>query len=418
MFNNAVLDVTIGLVFIYLLYSLLASTVKEFIATIFEYRGKMLERGIEQMLDGKNYKYFWWDRLRYWMSKKAAEKPDSKLALKKGLFASNITSHELYRRSAENATDKRPSYLAADTFSDILIDVMKGDANDSALLKNIEQYVDQNLAGNEGLQKILKMYLDQANGDLQKFKLIVENWYNDTMDRVSGWYKQQSNRILMTIGLFMAVIFNVSTIEIVDKLSTDKTAREALVQNATQYVKSHMDSAHQEPIKPAANPAAIDTSNKSVGGKKTVDSSKPNSLVNTDTNFTVIREKLDSMKKLYKSTIEENNTLVGLGWDDYGFTSDSLKWVNDGANPKCKPEHKSWPGKVIYILKKTATTPRKWLGFLLTAFAISLGAPFWFDLLNRFINLRASGAKPGNKSSTPVSKTALLNQKPDPTAKG
>jgi len=31
------------------------------------------------------------------------------------------------------------------------------------------------------------------------------------------------------------------------------------------------------------------------------------------------------------------------------------------------------------------------LGWLITAFAVSLGAPFWFDLLNKFVNIRASG---------------------------
>jgi hypothetical protein len=34
------------------------------------------------------------------------------------------------------------------------------------------------------------------------------------------------------------------------------------------------------------------------------------------------------------------------------------------------------------------------IGLLLTAFAVSLGAPFWFDLLNKFVNLRASGPPP------------------------
>ena len=61
--NNTILEVAIGLVFIYLLYSLLATTIKEFIATIFSYRGRMLERGLEQMLDGKNYSFYWWDRI-------------------------------------------------------------------------------------------------------------------------------------------------------------------------------------------------------------------------------------------------------------------------------------------------------------------------------------------------------------------
>jgi hypothetical protein len=33
-------------------------------------------------------------------------------------------------------------------------------------------------------------------------------------------------------------------------------------------------------------------------------------------------------------------------------------------------------------------------GWIITAFAISLGAQFWFDLLNKFVNIRAAGQKP------------------------
>ena len=34
------------------------------------------------------------------------------------------------------------------------------------------------------------------------------------------------------------------------------------------------------------------------------------------------------------------------------------------------------------------------LGWLITALAVSLGAPFWFDLLNRLVKLRGTGTKP------------------------
>jgi len=33
-------------------------------------------------------------------------------------------------------------------------------------------------------------------------------------------------------------------------------------------------------------------------------------------------------------------------------------------------------------------------GWLMTAFAVSLGAPFWFDILKRFMNVRAAGVPP------------------------
>lgn len=34
---------------------------------------------------------------------------------------------------------------------------------------------------------------------------------------------------------------------------------------------------------------------------------------------------------------------------------------------------------------------KKTTGILLTTFALSLGAPFWFDMLNKLVNIRAAG---------------------------
>jgi hypothetical protein len=35
-------------------------------------------------------------------------------------------------------------------------------------------------------------------------------------------------------------------------------------------------------------------------------------------------------------------------------------------------------------------------GFVITALAISMGAPFWFDLLKKMMQLRGDGAKPAS----------------------
>jgi hypothetical protein len=65
-----------------------------------------------------------------------------------------------------------------------------------------------------------------------------------------------------------------------------------------------------------------------------------------------------------------------------------------------------WPGKddelMWFIIVKV-------VGVLLTVAAISLGAPFWFDLLNQVVNLRAAGAAPAPSraaSATTVPTTA------------
>ena len=427
--NNTILDVAIGLVFIYLLYSLLATTIKEFIATIFSYRGRMLERGLEQMLDGKNYSFYWWDRIAnffLWLfqwkklgGEKGARIDSStflsktilnqepaagtnttpkilrwKLNQKADLFAANITNHPIYTRTAENALfAKKPAYLSADNFSNILIDVLginkTTGANQLPSMSDITSFVKDKLTDNLELQKILNVYIAQANNDVLQFKTLVENWYDSTMNRVSGWYKKQANRILIIIGFFLAAAFNVNTIGIVRKLSVDKNVREAMVKNASAYINEHIGSVHNPKSNKSGQDSIADTITAANPKAKTT-GIKTDST--GDTNFAPIRAKLDSIKKLYDSTIGETNTTMGLGWGDFGAKK-------GGTKPSEPP---GFFAKIWFIFIKTFFNPYNLFGFLITAFAISLGAPFWFDLLNRFVNLRSGGVKPApvNKPDT------------------
>jgi hypothetical protein len=507
MFNNAALDVAIGLIFIYMLYSLLATTIKEFIATIFSYRSRMLERGIEQMLDGRNYSYYWWDKvgnwILYWWQQKKIKKstvikeavqtpganakdqteifngrvmindpaiqpnnPDyikrRKLNEKAKLFTANVTNHALYKRMAENSLFfKKPAYMSSDSFSDILIDILSQQKSTTpgtpVLMKDISAFVDK-LEDNPELKKILGIYIEQANGDLQRFKLLIENWYDGTMDRVSGWYKKQATRVLLTIGFVMAIIFNISTIEIVRKLSESKPLRDAIVKNATEYVDTHLEANEKKQEasnrveaenKRNADSLALVEKSKTQADSKSKDSTKVKDSVsaikdstktgatspvaNDDSVFAKAKRQVEEMKQFYKESLEENNNLLGLGWGDYDYKKDSTLYHNDRdkyysthsswfswlhckkSDPKELPKRSGW-FKVLYVLRHGIFNWINLVGFIITAFAISLGAPFWFDLLNKFINIRVSGKKP--EESTPVSKTANLNKNPDPTAKG
>ena len=40
----------------------------------------------------------------------------------------------------------------------------------------------------------------------------------------------------------------------------------------------------------------------------------------------------------------------------------------------------------------------KLIGWIITILAISLGAPFWFDILNKVASIRSSGTKPASAS--------------------
>lgn len=487
MFNNVVLDVTIGLVFIYLLYSLLATAINEFIAMIFAYRHRMLEKGIEQMLDGKNYSYYWWDKVFNWLKwifgffilkksfkqnklaaknlkrnryltnniinneKTSKEKKSGhyiyrrKLNGKAELFARNIINHPLYRRKSEQSIlFKKPAYLTASAFSDILFDVLSNRQSKTGatpiLMDTIKKFVNTKIKNNDDLKNILNIYIEQANGDVQKFKLLLEDWFDDSMNRVSGWYKRQATKILFLIGLVLAFTFNVSTIEIVHKLSVNKDLREATAQVATRYVQSK----NTQEVKLKAK----------------------NDSVNQYFTKKEAEQRLKDIKTFYNDTLAKVNNMMGLGWGDFGYKKkytpmllvkrandssylqgmiskltidkkvrlirfykenkiiDSLrihpdqkltkKYFKTYLDAKYKLNGKATFWEMITFIFSFANI----IGFILTALAITLGAPFWFDLLNKFVNIRAGGNKPAEdktaSSTTTVSKTVLLNQKPDP----
>jgi hypothetical protein len=64
----------------------------------------------------------------------------------------------------------------------------------------------------------------------------------------------------------------------------------------------------------------------------------------------------------------------------------------DRSNPKLVPPSNDIGAWLLKIF-----------GWLITAFAISLGAPFWFDLLNKFMVVRST-VKPREKSPEEPSK--------------
>jgi hypothetical protein len=200
------------------------------------------------------------------------------------------------------------------------------------------------------------------------------------MEQCTEWYKRKIQVVLLVLGLLMAWFFNADTIGIVHKLSTDKKAREEMVTMAAAYIQNNKNI----PI------AASDSSKDSVAVKS-------------------FNQKLDSLFKIkaqLDKDIAKANSLLGSG----SWLPDSVMVLKDSAT-----------GKPVYIPELDAAaaakisgfshapygkyfkfgTCDKWhyffhmfclhfIGFLITALAISLGAPFWFDMLNKLIQLRTS----------------------------
>jgi hypothetical protein len=327
MFNSTVLEVIIGLVFIYLLYSLLATIIQEIISTYLGLRSEMLKKGIIRMLGD------------------ATDDKD---------LTQSFYNHPLIKFLGENKSSNKPSYINSKNFSKVLIDLLRGE--DVQPGQSYASIIQQSLNTGKTLWgggseispqtlSFLKSLWVDAQGDVKRFAILLEQWFDETMDRASGWFKKKTQFILFFIGFTLAIIFNIDTISMVKKLSHDPKLATQLADNASVYIQNNKEILNQK----LALADSLENSNKEVY-KDQLDSiiTESNKLIN-------------SANDLVQGSIKDSNKLLGLGWGD---DSNDFCW---------------W---------------RNILGWIITALAISLGAPFWFDLLNRFMKLRGSVATP------------------------
>jgi hypothetical protein len=361
MTNLIVLDVVIGLVFVYLLYSMLTTILQELIATWFGFRSKLLERAIFRMLEDTSL----FDK-RFGSFKALFKKPDHIQHSKTltGMFY----SHPMVKYLGENRYNSKPSYITKETFSKVMIDLLHGD--NINLGDDIKPVIQESInegklvqseipIGKQTLRYIRSLWID-SQGDIDVFRKSLEQWFDDTMERCSGWYKKYTQYILLILGLLIAIVFNVNTIEIIGKLEKDPALRDAIVQQADAFTKAHPDIYQERVDGLNTNKNFIVAYNKqdSVALKNKLDSvarAKNDSLLNRGK---VLTQRADS---LLKEDIAKANGLLGTGIGSYSF-----KWSE-------------WT-KIFSSIS----------GWLITALALSLGAPFWFDLLNKLMKLRSS----------------------------
>lgn len=225
MFNSVVLNVVIGLVFIYLLYSLLATIIQEIIASNMDFHAEMLKKGISRMLDDDD--------------------DDDTKGISDAFY-----DHPLIKYLGENKSKSKPAYLTAKNFSKVLIDLLRGENVQPG--QSFNPLIQQALIAEKTLwgtgSKIspqtlsyLKSLWADAQGDVEKFSGLLEQWFDDTMERTTGWFKKKTQLILFLIGLALAIIFNVDAISIATKLSNDPKLAAQLADNAAIYVQNNKE---------------------------------------------------------------------------------------------------------------------------------------------------------------------------------
>src|SRR4030095_7466696 len=385
MFNSPILDVTIGLVLIFLLYSLLATSVNESIASLLGLRAGMLRNAIiERMLSniaqdnrwmsiGKGIREFFIEFFKIFTGKR--EKPENEKKIGDHFF-----DHPLIKNYGSSRVFPLPSYIPKHNFSTVLIDLLKQEFNKrieeiaeykTHLPSNVDSLdnIRTNLRYSTDIIKVkevsesygrldatpnaislpgsvidkdtwwlMQLHLKESYYDIEKFIEKLEGWFEDFMHRVSGWYKRQTQALLFILGVSVAVLFNVDPIEISHRLSTDKDARDKLVQIAIQSPEAYKND--QRVSKPENKEEVI---------------MQDTSVTTTDVNAAPSHINLDSMIQLLAADTENAKNLIALGWGNYGKENGKASF---------------WE-KFGYVCRKSLRL-KKLAGILITAFAISL----------------------------------------------
>lgn len=347
MIQNDALDVAMGLILMYLMLSLLCTTINEYIASKLKLRAASLATGLDAIIDDP------WVRGRFYAHgliagpSRAVAKGDDLLgpkarktidAMRK--FVATVVPIVLPKPHAALAapaaapgapaplptpplTD-HPSYIASMNFALALLGSLDtrqpvpGFAEVEATVASMNS---------SDLRTALLTAITAANGSIDELRKQIAFWFDDSMERLSGAYKRNLKVISAIIGVIVAIAFNADSFNVARTLWNDAAARAEMVAIAQSTTNA-----------PVPSPDGRTDEQK-------------------------LKDAFDRTNKLHA---------LPIGWS-----------CVDGTWPlSCFPRT-TFANLVIQIL-----------GWLLTAAALSLGAPFWFDLLSKFVNIRGTGPKP------------------------
>lgn len=372
-----VLDVVIGLTLIYALFSLVNSATLEFWASLANRRGNMLQYGLLRIFDNFQHASIGsFDPTRLARLDKTGIGKYSN-ADSNGL-ANTISTHPLVAR--QNAWKRFPSYLSGATIADVLFDVLSKELppnsfNDEGLLRNIRLVKNRKDAIGAAADFII-MLAPEDDLSVKEIRARIIKYYEDSMERITGWYKRRTQYTLFATGLLIAISMNVNSIYIAQQLADNANLRDELVNRAEEIV--------DDPSKSALASAASPTGDTPLGST-TNQQTRDNAIKEIEALGLPIGWRHCVPQKAMESDSQTNQFDFNVG-----KTSEIVKPNDATACPYQLASPFSGNFAILFDVQS-------WFGWLLTAAALSLGAPFWFDAMSRLVRLRASGAVPGTQ---------------------
>ena len=120
-----------------------------------------------------------------------------------------------------------PSYISARSFGEAVLDLLQPDAAEQITMVTIRRNIDALPAGLP-FKESLQALASNAPYDVNRFRALVEHWYGDHMDRVSGWYKRHVAIITVVVGAILVVLLNINALTIGRTLYTQSAVSAAI----------------------------------------------------------------------------------------------------------------------------------------------------------------------------------------------
>lgn len=367
MLGSEVLEIALGLVLTYLLLSIIMTGVEELISSIFKTRSNNLEKALLQIMQGDD-------------------------SLVKSFYEHPLVS-ALYRGTYEESKRRflpwrnaLPSYIPRETFAAAVTDLYKRAPEAQAWLGDL-----------------LALLPAETQGRARTATQKIEAWYDGAMDRASGWYKRRTQTRLFVIGLVGSIVFNVNSISLAHYLAVHPEQRELVTKLADRVA-----SEGSEASRPAAGSAGGGTRQYCVReGEQTLvvrenqgAADVPAEPFDASENAAADAEMatLKAAPAPAPATIACWTPEQVRGYADalietgvpVGWSKSSSDWLFRGFPEDDPEEGRNWLAWTV-----------AWLlilfGYFITAVAIVLGAPFWFDVLNKIMVIRGT-VKPKEKS--------------------
>ncbi len=343
MLGSMILEVMIGLTFVYLILSLACSAIKEVIARLFDLRARDLEKRIKKLLEDDDLKENLYNH-----------------KLVKAITRVTYFDKALSVLPGVKRKEGKPSHIDSKIFAEAISDILIKESKVIGDKETLKSYKEKAF---EGLQKVIKgksastleTIIYSVKGETKKIEDVItdvhkklEVWFDNSMERLSVWYKQKTRLIIFFIALLFSVAFNIDSIMIAQSLHQDKALRQKIVEVAQKAIE---DQQNKKKLKSANAVQGSD-------GKQ-----QPKNSQDKDP----IEQAIAEAKKL-----EVKLTKLGLpfGWNYDASQKEDLRG---------KPTGIGWLFKII--------------GILITSIAVSMGASFWFDALNKLVSLRKPLAK-------------------------